>query len=97
MALGGDGYDMLAHGQNLIYYGGDAEAFANYLKTEPDIKSEAEGRVSVFVGNPLINTSGSTAPKTGDSDNIILWFCTVSVVIIGLKVSPFIRKNRKCV
>ena len=47
LAAGGDGYDMLANGENLIYYGSDAEAFAAYLMTEPVIKAEPEGRVLV--------------------------------------------------
>jgi len=48
IAAGGDGYETIINRQNLIYYGSDAEAFADYLKTNPVIKSEAENRVRVF-------------------------------------------------
>ena len=37
IAAGGDGYDMLANGKNMIWYGGDAEALANYLAANPQI------------------------------------------------------------
>jgi 2',3'-cyclic-nucleotide 2'-phosphodiesterase (5'-nucleotidase family) len=37
IAAGGDGYEMMASGRNLKYYGGDAEALAAYLKTAPEI------------------------------------------------------------
>lgn len=31
IAAGGDGYNMMSNGKNLVYYGGDAEALARYL------------------------------------------------------------------
>lgn len=45
IAAGGDGYN-LESGRNLVYYGDDAEALANYIKTGPAINAEADGRVS---------------------------------------------------
>ena len=48
LAAGGDGYDMLAKGENLVYYGSDAEALANYLMTAPPMNAGPEGRVSVL-------------------------------------------------
>ena len=48
LAVGGDGYTMLQTGQNLVYYGGDAEAFISYLATNPVIKEEGEGRIKSF-------------------------------------------------
>lgn len=47
LAAGGDGYTMLANGRNLVYYGGDADALADYIATKPSISSAAEGRISV--------------------------------------------------
>ena len=91
LVLGGDGYVMLESGENLIYYGDDAEAFANYLKTAPDIKAEAEGRVSVFSGNlETGEISGSENPNTGVSGYAVLWF-SVSLVVSRLSVK---RKNK---
>ena len=46
LLAGGDGYTMLTAGTNLVYYGGDAEAFVEYLATNPVIKEEGEGRIS---------------------------------------------------
>ncbi|MCL2065293.1 MAG: bifunctional metallophosphatase/5'-nucleotidase [Candidatus Cloacimonetes bacterium] len=46
LAVGGDGYTMLQTGQNIVYYGGDAEAFINYLATNPVINEEGEGRIT---------------------------------------------------
>jgi len=47
LAAGGDNYRMMVErGTNLVYYQGDAEALAEYLETGPEIKAEAEGRVS---------------------------------------------------
>lgn len=45
IAAGGDGYDMMKNGQNQKYYGGDAEAFVDYLATQPTINAEPEHRV----------------------------------------------------
>jgi len=45
LAAGGSGYTMLANGKNLIYYGCDAEVFADYLMTSPVINEEPEYRV----------------------------------------------------
>ena len=44
-AAGGDGYDMLTSGQNLVYYGGDADAFVAYLATNPEISAAPENRL----------------------------------------------------
>jgi 5'-nucleotidase len=49
LAAGGDGYSMMSKAEDLVYYQGDAEAFVDYLKTNPTIKAEAENRVSVIV------------------------------------------------
>ena len=45
LSAGGDGYTMLTLGENLVYYGGDAEAFVAYLLTNPVINEEGEGRI----------------------------------------------------
>ena len=47
LAAGGDGYTMLSKGTNIKYYRDDAEAFADYLATNPEIKPEPEGRVKI--------------------------------------------------
>lgn len=47
IAAGGDGYTMVAAGAALVYYGGNAEAFADYLATDPAIGAEPEGRITV--------------------------------------------------
>lgn len=52
IAAGGDGYDM-ANSKNLKYYGGDAEAFINYLAIKPKINAEPEGRVSALLKDAL--------------------------------------------
>jgi hypothetical protein len=44
LAFGGDGYDTI--GRSLVYYGGDADALADYLATKPSIRTEPEGRVT---------------------------------------------------
>jgi hypothetical protein len=44
LAFGGDGYNLT--GRNLVYYGGDADALANYLATNPAIDAEGAGRVT---------------------------------------------------
>ncbi|MCL2042902.1 MAG: 5'-nucleotidase C-terminal domain-containing protein [Treponema sp.] len=45
IAAGGDGYTMLKGKSNVVYYGGDAEAFAAYLAANPVIGAVAENRV----------------------------------------------------
>jgi len=45
LAAGGDGYAMMLKGQNLVYYGGDVDAFVSHLSTNPEIRAEPEGRV----------------------------------------------------
>jgi 5'-nucleotidase len=45
IAAGGDGYTMMERGTGLVFYGGDAEAFVEYLQTNPVIIAEPEGRV----------------------------------------------------
>ncbi|MCL2662239.1 MAG: 5'-nucleotidase C-terminal domain-containing protein [Oscillospiraceae bacterium] len=47
IAAGGDGYTMMARGMDLVFYGGDAEAFVIYLETNPVITAEPEGRVRI--------------------------------------------------
>ena len=44
LAFGGDGYDL--DGKSLVYYGGDADALADYLAMEPTIVAHAEGRAT---------------------------------------------------
>jgi 5'-nucleotidase len=82
LAFGGDGYDMLKNNENLVYYGGDAEAFADYLRTNPVIKSEAEGRVSIFTDeiNELIGASEKN-PLTGVSGIVVIWFVFTGAVM----------------
>jgi len=46
IAAGGDGYTMMQRGTDLVFYGGDAEAFVEYLQTNPIITAEPEGRVT---------------------------------------------------
>ena len=54
LAAGGDGYTMFEKGENLRYYGGDAQAFATYLQTNPVIKADAEGRMSYYQETSMI-------------------------------------------
>ena len=76
LAAGGDGYaSMLEDGRSIIYYGSDAEALVEYIKTAPVIQNEAEGRVSVFTD------------ETGNNSNTILWLSiggTVLLVATGI-------------
>jgi 5'-nucleotidase len=46
IAAGGDGYTMMQRGVDLVFYGGDAEAFVEYLQTNPVITSEPDGRMT---------------------------------------------------
>lgn len=41
---GGDGYEMMKNGVNMVYYKGDAEMLAEYLETNPAISAESAGR-----------------------------------------------------
>jgi len=50
IAAGGDGYTMLQNATDPVYYGGDVDALAAYLATNPIINSEPEGRVRVIGG-----------------------------------------------
>jgi len=45
IAAGGDGYDIMKNGTNLRYFGGDAEAFAEYLQINTRITENPEGRI----------------------------------------------------
>lgn len=65
LAVGGDGYDMLANGKNLIYYSGDADALAGYIATKPAFQAEPEGRVTVIESEAAVPSS---APETGLPD-----------------------------
>lgn len=60
LAAGGDGYTMLSRGTNLVYFGGDADALADYLQTQPVIKSEPEGRVSTIAAKPTTSKGKGT-------------------------------------
>jgi len=44
IAAGGDGYKIMEKGKNIVYYQGDAEAFVEYLETNPAINAKPEGR-----------------------------------------------------
>lgn len=44
LSSGGDGYDMMTNGSELIYYGGDAEALVDYLATNPVLNAEPDHR-----------------------------------------------------
>ena len=105
IAAGGDGYEMFKKGANLTYYGGDVEAFAEYIKTNPVIKSKADGRVKLFSPenkpkpNDILYSDENgnipeTAPKTGESDNyaiILIFVCTAVMSVCICK-----RKNKNC-
>ena len=90
LAVGGDGYVMFEKGANLIYYGGDAEAFVAYLATNPVISAEVKGRVSAAdsINETAIQSENETeSPKTGDDSNIIFFvviavFATLEIVFI---------------
>ncbi len=79
IAAGGDGYEMVANGQNLIYYGGDIETFLEYLKTDPKLSAEPDGRVKI----------------AGTSDNnFVVFICIfVGLVLIGA-ILIFLRRRR---
>lgn len=47
LAAGGDGYAMMANGKNKTYYQGDVEAFVEYLSTNPSMKDEPDGRITI--------------------------------------------------
>ena len=61
LAAGGDGYDMLASGTGLVYHGDDAEALMDYLRTNPAISAEPEGRVTLASSDAAL---GATAAPT---------------------------------
>jgi 5'-nucleotidase len=48
LLAGGDGYEILQTGVNWVYFGGDAEALADYLGTSPTISPSPEGRISLI-------------------------------------------------
>lgn len=48
LAAGGDDYTMLADLPEVSYFGGTDEILAEYLKTDPPIHEEAEGRITVL-------------------------------------------------
>ena len=49
LAMGGDGYEMFAKGDDIVYYGGDVEAFVSYLVTDPIIYETSDGRMVTLV------------------------------------------------
>lgn len=90
LAAGGDGYTMLANGANLVYYGDDAEAFADYLATNPTINAESEGRITTA------DASGNTANDNLQiSDRTILWLWIGGISFIGIIVLIVIIRYRK--
>jgi 5'-nucleotidase len=96
LAAGGDGYDMLANGENLIYYGSDADALADYLMTQPIINAEPEGRVSVaeiimtramliaeiykFAGSPAYNSEKIHFTDVIKHSDAIMWAAENGIV-----------------
>ena len=89
LAAGGDGYEMLMNGLNLTYYGGDAEAFVDYLTTNPVIFSEPEGRVkiistSVAEENPKTEENPETKVNN-NSLKINITVCGVLLLCIASK------------
>jgi len=48
IAAGGDGYETVANGTDIIYYGSDAEAIVAYLATNPTITAAPDGRLTVL-------------------------------------------------
>ncbi|MCL1857731.1 MAG: 5'-nucleotidase C-terminal domain-containing protein [Oscillospiraceae bacterium] len=94
MAAGGDGYVMLTNGSNLVYYGADAEAFADYLGTAPNINAEAENRVRVFMeweAEPEYDSN----PYTGDESNSIIWIWLGGAWSFGLITAVSLQLYRK--
>ncbi|MCL2096062.1 MAG: 5'-nucleotidase C-terminal domain-containing protein [Oscillospiraceae bacterium] len=81
LAVGGDGYVMFENGGNLVYYGGDADAFSAYLAANPPLSSEAEGRIRVKSENP----------KTGDALN----FGMIFIAALSLPSLIFYLKRTK--
>ncbi|MCL2030045.1 MAG: 5'-nucleotidase C-terminal domain-containing protein [Oscillospiraceae bacterium] len=97
LAAGGDGYSMFDKGAGLVYYGGDAEAFAAYLESGPVIAAEAEGRVKAS-GTPEepsgTDGSGIENPKTGGGFGRGMYMALISLgaAAIGLLLSRAARK-----
>ncbi|MCL2078561.1 MAG: 5'-nucleotidase C-terminal domain-containing protein [Oscillospiraceae bacterium] len=52
IAAGGDGYETIANGKNIKYYGSDAEALVAYLATNPAINADPDGRLTVEESSP---------------------------------------------
>jgi len=48
LAGGGDGYAMILKGSNVVYFQSNAEALAQYLATDPEIKEEPENRIKAI-------------------------------------------------
>lgn len=68
LSAGGDGYNMMANGKNLVYYGGDAEVFVDYLATNPSISAEPENRVAAVPAGISDETESSAEPEKPDAD-----------------------------
>jgi len=81
IAAGGDGYDMVARGSNLIYYGGDAESFAEYLAANPAISAEPEGRVSVSA-NTTESIIENDNPATRDNSGLRVYILILAGTVI---------------
>ena len=48
IAVGGDGYSMMARGSNMVWYQSDVDALVRYLGTGPSIMAGPEGRVGLI-------------------------------------------------
>ena len=94
LAAGGDGYEMLANGGNFTYYGGDVEAFVEYLASNPVINAEADGRVKMFSTENKPETDAvysdedssiiESSPKTGETENyaaFIIFMCAGAISV----------------
>jgi 5'-nucleotidase len=88
LAFGGDGYDMLQNGENFIYYGGDAEALADYLRRDLVIKAEAEGRVSIFTGEVVEEQEKNPKTGVGGSAVMLVIITSATVILQSRKLAP---------
>lgn len=92
IAAGGDGYDMLTNGKNLVYYGGDVDAFISYLSENPIINAEPENRVKAV--STIDSKNDVLIPKTGVESNIYIYI-SAALLSLGIIVITVIKKRKR--
>lgn len=92
LAAGGDGYDMIT-GKEAVYYQGDAEAFINYISTNPEISKEAENRVmavTIEKKTDLGSAGNVVNPDTGVEEGALTY-----IILVASVMGILITKKKK--